>query len=62
MSTPIQAKQRVRAQKLLNTASDALYALVNERLNLGSETKEAINAARSQIQIADAELHAQPGA
>ncbi len=62
MSTPIYAKQRLRAHKLLNTASDALRAIVNERLNLGSETIEEINNARQSIQNAGNELDCQPGA
>jgi hypothetical protein len=62
MSTPIYAKQRLRAHKLLNTASDALRAIVNERLNLGKETTEAINDARQSIQNAGNELDCQPGA
>lgn len=62
MSTPIYAKQRLRAHKLLNTAADALRALVNERLNLGEETIKEINDARQAIQNAGNEIDCQPGA
>lgn len=62
MSTPIQQKQRVRARKLLNDAANALADLRNERLNLGKETREAINEATTQVSNAQSELDAQPGA
>jgi len=62
MSSPINAKQRLRAHKLLNTASDALWLLRRERLNLADSTEDAIAGAIEQIINANAELDSQPGA
>ena len=62
MSTPIYAKQRLRAHKLLNAAADALRTLRNERLNLSDETEKAVNEASQQVFNAGNELDSQPGA
>lgn len=62
MSTPIYAKQRLRAHKLLNQASDALRALRNERLNLSEETEKSVNDASQRVQDASNDLDCQPGA
>jgi len=58
----ISQKQRIRARKLLNTATEALSALVNERLNIGNLTSEEVHAARQSLQNAQSELDAQPSA
>lgn len=60
--TPIYQKQFIRAQKLFDAANLALVRLVEERLNLDSDTRDAINIARGSLSEAERLLIDQPSA
>jgi len=60
MMTPISNKQRRRATTLLNKAETILRMATEERLNLDSETRHAIERGVDRILLAQSKLTEQP--
>ena len=58
--TPITDKQRNRARSLLDAAERSLRILCEERLNLDSETRHAVEHAVDSILLAHSKLSEQP--
>jgi hypothetical protein len=58
--TPISNKQRRRVTTLLNNAEILLRTATEERLNLGSETRHAIERGVDRILLAQTKLSEQP--
>jgi outer membrane protein TolC len=52
--------QRQRCRELYEAAARALNSLAEERLNLGVETRDELNTARSALERFDAQRCAQP--
>ena len=59
MMTPISNKQRRRATTLLNKAETILRMATEERLNLDSETRHAIERGVDRILLAQSKLSEQ---
>jgi hypothetical protein len=60
VKTPIAPHQLNRAQWLLNQAAVYLEQLTEERLNLDTETRDAINRARGEVSESERLLLEQP--
>jgi len=58
--TPISNSQFRRARALYKRAKEALDILSEERLNLGVETRDALNESRSALESFDYHLLQQP--
>ena len=52
--------QRARAVKLTKDAIDALNCLAEERLNLDSESRQALDDARQAVSVFDYAISQQP--